>query len=181
MYGMVNQAAKIMVIEKLGEQTWAKIADKLTLDPNADFDVFEQYDDKVTLETVLTISEVTGISAENILIGFGKYWVEYAQKSEYSEILKTFGTNARVLLKSLDKLHERLQLSLTNLNAPSFEVVDESDSTLIINYYSERDLPLESFVTGLFLGIFDMYKEKGNVKQIDTLGEAKATFLVEFL
>lgn len=180
MYGMVNQAAKTMVIEKLGENTWISIAEKLQIDPSTNFSPFEQYDDQVTLNAVVAISEVSGISAENILLDFGKYWIGYAQKSEYNEILMIFGTGTRELFKSLDKLHERLQLSMNNLKAPSFEIVEESESTLLINYYSERDLPLEPFVRGLFLGIFEMFNESGNVKQVDTLGDAKATFLIEF-
>jgi len=181
MYGMVNQAVKEMVQEVLGQDAWTQICESLKMD-HEDFELFEQFDDQITLNLVGEICKKSKMDPKDLLEAFGQYWIKFAQKSDYSAILSTFATSPFELIYSLNNLHDRLELTFTNLNAPSFEVVNEQDNTLTVNYYSNRkDMPLEFFVKGLFMGIFQMFNKNCRVEIIPTLGNAKATFLIESL
>lgn len=180
MYGMVNQAVKEMVITQLGSDSWDTICNKLEIS-NEDFSLFMQFDDSVTLGIVQNVCGLTQKPAEEILESFGVFWIDFAKNSDYQIILNTFATSPFELINSLNALHERLELSFTNLNAPSFETVSFQDKIMTVNYYSSRDLPLKFFVKGLFKGIFKLFDKNCDVEIIDTLGDAKATFLIKEL
>ena len=85
-----------------------------------------------------------------------------------------------VLLKSLDNLHTRLQLTFDDLDAPSFSVTEISDNEINVHYSSERELPLEFFVIGLIHGIFDMFNQSCQVEIIPALNGEKGVFKVIF-
>lgn len=180
MYGMVNQAVKEMVLTNMGDSTWNEICKSLDI-PTDDFKLFDQFDDSVTLGIVQNICRLTNSSPEDILENFGIFWIEYARKSDYEVILNAFATSPFDLINSLNALHERLELSFTNLNAPSFEIVSQEDKTMTVNYYSNRDLPLKYFVKGLFMGIFKMFDSACHIEFVDVLGDAKATLLIKEL
>lgn len=179
MYGMVNQAVKEMVHEVLGEDSWIQICNTLKIKVD-DFELFQQFDDEVTLNLVKEICQVSKMEPETLLESFGQYWVKYAQKSDYSIILSTFATSPFDLIYSLNNLHDRLELTFSNLNAPSFEIVHEEENQITVNYYSDRkNMGLEFFVKGLFTGIFQMFNQQGQVEIIETLGNANATFKIK--
>ncbi len=89
MYGMVNQAIKKMIVEQKGENFWLELCSQTAI-PEKDFVAFQQYDDEVTLNIVLKVCELTGKSAQDLLIAFGRYWIHFAFRSEYKEVLQTF-------------------------------------------------------------------------------------------
>ena len=179
MYGMVNQAIKEMVVDEIGLDLWNKVCDKLGTSRD-DFTKFEQYDDKVTLNLVVKVCELTGKDAPEILENFGKFWIEYAYRSEYSAILATFSKNPLLLIKSLNSLHERVEMNFDKLDAPSFDLIEETSNKILINYYSDRDMPLEFFVKGLFSGIFDHFGWKSKVEIVEKIDTSKATFKISY-
>lgn len=178
MYGMVNQALKQMTLDTIGESEWSKICNNLQIS-SKDFDSFSQFDDSVTLGLVQKICEVSSKNPQDFLKEFGIYWIKFAQESDYQVILNAFAKSPFDLINSLNSLHERLELSFTNLNAPSFEIIQQDEISMIVNYYSLRDMPLQFFVKGLFVGIFKMFNEICEVEIIETIGDAKATFLIK--
>ncbi len=179
MYGMVNQAIKRMVIDVLSEKDWADICSKVKIS-SEDFQVFQQYDDEVTLNLVLSVCEFTKKEPAEILESFGEYWIKYSFNTEYRDLISTFSTGPVNLIKSLNTLHDRLEISFEELTPPAFDVVSEDTNSLVINYYSERDMPLEFFVKGLFQGIFLHFDKKCNVIMLEEkLGDAKATLKIE--
>lgn len=179
MYGMVNQAIKKMVEEKEGYKLWERVCSKLSM-PTDDFYSFDQYDDEITLNVIVTICEVAQMEAPVVLKEFGRYWIEYAFNSEYKAILNTFSKSPVALIKSLNSLHERLEMTFEDLRAPSFDIVLIDDGEMIVNYYSDRKMPLEYFVIGLFYGIFEHFGEKCEVHMIRTIENAKATFVIKY-
>jgi hypothetical protein len=179
MYGMVNEAIRSMVIETFDIEFWDEVCTELDLEFKT-FKSFEQYDDKVTGDLVGVISKRADLEPVKLLEEFGKYWIKYAQESEYSSILETFSTSPLELLKSLDNLHTRLQLTFDDLDAPSFSVTEISDNEINVHYSSERELPLEFFVIGLIHGIFDMFNQSCQVEIIPALNGEKGVFKVIF-
>ncbi len=73
-----------------------------------------------------------------------------------------------------------LEQTFEELKSPSFDTVEENSNKLVVNYYSDREMPLEFFVVGLFEGIFEHFDQKCNVEIIETLGQAKATFQIHY-
>ncbi len=179
MYGMVNQAIKMMVIETVNEETWDDICTSLDIS-SSDFDSFEQHSDQVTLDLVGSICEKLDIEAPELLESFGEYWIKFAMNSEYKTILISFGENPLDLINSLDSLHTRLELTFDDLNPPSFHTTRVSNQEVIVHYNSSRDMPLEFFVVGLLKGIFKLFNAICNVEILDDPGTDKARFKVQF-
>lgn len=179
MYGMVNQAIKSMVTEKLGKEAWEEICKKRGLDP-AGFSSFDQYDDQITADLVGLVCEKTQLAPASILEDFGKYWISYAKKSEYKSILTAFASSPVELIESLDALHSRLQLSFENLKAPSFWVTHISKNEVLVHYKSQRNMGLEPFVVGLLKGVFDMYNQTCQVEMEKPEKGESAVFRVNF-
>jgi guanylate cyclase soluble subunit beta len=180
MYGMVNQAIKSMVLENFGPSMWESVCQKASLQTR-DFTPFEQYDDNITGNIVVTISELTNIKAEDLLEAFGIYWVEYAKRSEYNSILVSFATSPIALIESLDSLHSRLQLLFSELSAPSFWVEHSAPNEIIVHYSTIRkDMPLEFFVVGLLKGVFKMFNQTCTVVMLQGDNEEKAKFQVRY-
>jgi len=180
MYGIINNTIREMVIEIKDEATWQSICNELNLEFNM-FEAFQQYDDNVTLNLVLTISKALSVEVNDLLEAFGEFFVKFFKNSEYSAILKASATGPLELIESLDALHSRLELIFDDLNAPSFWSTKVKEGELIIFYNSSRDLPLEAFVIGLLKGIFKMFDYSAVVTQIDHDEEAKAIFKVIYV
>jgi hypothetical protein len=179
MYGLVNDAVKNMVIDSFGVEKWNEICDELELDSH-NFIPFEQYDDSLTSDLVGIICKKFSFEAPNLLEEFGKYWVEYAKKSEYSSILDSFATSPIELIKSLDSLHTRLELTFDQLKPPSFWITNESEHKIWVHYQTHRDMPLQYFVIGLIKGIFLMFDQECTVEIIPSSKDEKAVFEVRF-
>ncbi len=166
-----------MFLENADYKTWEKICLELKISPE-DFSSFDQFPDELTLNLVLKISEALKIPPPDLLEAFGKYFVKFAKTSEYQSILEAFAETPIDLIKSLDTLHARLGLLFENLKPPSFWVEEISANEVLVFYGSERTLPLESFVRGLILGIFDMFDQKCTVEILPSRGSEKAIFKV---
>ena len=180
MYGMVNEAIRSMIIETGGNESWEKIASNANIKNVEGFASFEQYDDQVTLDLVLNTSNHLDIEVTKLLESFGLYWVEYAKKSEYSSILEAAAKNPIDLLKNLNALHKRLELTFDNLNAPSFWVENLTENSLELFYKSQRDMPLEFFVIGLVKGIFKLYDASCEVEIVGEKKDGVVAFKVRF-
>ncbi len=151
MYGLVNKAIHNMVVEKFGEPSWNKIKEKAGLDIDL-FLSMESYDDAVTYQLVGAGSEVLDIPAYDILVEFGKYWVEFTAEQGYGDMLKMAGNNFVEFLTNLDNMHAGIGYTYPNLRPPSFtcEVIDNEN--LILQYRSERE-GLAPLVVGLLYGL----------------------------
>lgn len=179
MYGMINNAIEIMVKEIFDENTWNEICDEINYEKKS-FDLFHQYDDKLTLDLVLVICKKTQKEPKEFLDSFGVYWVSYTFNTEYRELLNTFATSPIELINSLNNLHDRLEMSFKELMPPTFDIVDVSQNTITVNYYSERSMPLEYFVIGVFKGIFKHFDKECEIEMVENpLGNAKATIKIK--
>jgi hypothetical protein len=179
MYGMINEAIRSMVIEKFDVIAWEEIVADCGLNYNT-FKSFEQYDDSITGDLVASISKKTKVEPIIILEDFGRHWIKFASNSEYSSILDAFATSPVDLIRSLDGLHTRLQITFDNLKSPSFWVDRINDNKIIVYYSSQRELPLEFFVIGLIHGIFGLFDQVCEVKLIPSPDKEKGVFEVLF-
>ncbi len=73
---------------------------------------------------------------------------DYCQDSGYDKILQVLGASPRDFLQNLDALHDHLGTLYPGMKAPSFRCTEESNGSLILHYYSDREA-LEYIVIGI--------------------------------
>jgi hypothetical protein len=140
-----------MVTEKFGDETWENICVRADI-AERDFIAMEGYDDSVTYSLVGAASEELGLDAEGVLEAFGEYWVIYTAVEGYGELLNSAGDNLTDFLTNLDQMHARVKLAMPNLEPPRFRVTDQTDSTLVLHYFSDRP-GLTPLVIGMVKGL----------------------------
>ncbi len=155
MYGLINKAVEGLVRSRFGDAAWDRIRARAGL-PDEPFVGMEQYPDKTTYDLVGAASAELGAPAESILEEFGVYWVTYTAEAGYGELMRSAGRTFPEFLRNLDQLHTRVRLSFPHLAPPSFSVSEETESTLVLSYYSVRP-GLAPLVVGLLRGLGDRF------------------------
>lgn len=151
MYGLVNKAVEQMVCTQYGDATWGAIKRRAEV-ADATFMSMHSYPDDVTYRLVAAASAELGLSPDAILRAFGAYWTRYTAAEGYGELLKMTGSTLFAFLRNLDNMHARVGLSYPELQPPSFQCTDITDSTLRLHYYSDR-AGLTPMVVGLLEGL----------------------------
>lgn len=158
MYGMIHKAVRDMVVESYDDETWQSIArqagieDKHLLSLNI-------YDDILVYRMVETAAERLGKTTEQILEGFGKYFIRGTISGDYKNLIRTYGQSSFELLGNLNKLHSTIKSTFTGFSPPVFNLRMIDDSTAEVEYISKR-AGLSPFVRGLILGLADFYQER---------------------
>jgi len=150
MYGMVNKAVRGFVLKHYDEATWTKI--HTNADVPGEFVAMQSYDDTVTYALVGAAHEALGLEVEDILRGFGQFWVSDVAVATYRDVMDKSGTTFVDFLKNLDHLHDRIRVNFPEYEPPSFRVVELGEGALQVDYYSKRE-GLMPFVRGLFEGL----------------------------
>lgn len=156
MYGLVNQAVREMVLTHHGEEKWEAIREKAGTD-----DVFiamDQYPDEVTGNLVGGACAVLGAKPEQVLEGFGEYWVDFTGRT-YGELFEMSGDSFVSFVKNLNDLHTRVEQMMPDLSPPSFIVTDEKPGEFKLEYHSKR-VGLHPMVLGLMQGLGKRFKTK---------------------
>ena len=178
MYGIVNQAIQGLVTENYGEEKWEEIKSKAEIEEDF-FMSNEAYDDSVTYNLVGAASEVLGVSASEVLIAFGEYWILKTGMDNYGSLLSSGGDNIKEFLVNLPNFHSRVMLMYPNLTPPEFQVSNVEDNSMHVHYFSERQ-GLADFVTGLLQGLGKMFGKEISVEMIESRdkGSDHEVFLV---
>lgn len=169
MYGMVNDGVRSFIVENHGPDVWESICDKAGI-TEREFERMISYDDAVTYALVGAICDETGLGAAEVLEIFGRYWVGFAGKSTYGNLLKLTGSTLVERLGNLDDMHARIQNSMPHLQAPSFDLTHAGGDTYTLDYYSPRE-GLAPMVIGLLHGLAAETDEKIEVRQIGAKDE----------
>lgn len=168
MYGMVNKAARQLIIDKFGADTWKRVVAKAGMDDST-FIAIQQYPDAVTYDLVAAASEVLELQPEAVLLTFGEYWITYAQSQGYGALLDSLGDDFFDALEQLDQLHVRLSLSFPEYRPPSFSCSERTPDQLLLHYVSERE-GLAPFVVGLLQGLAGKLGTRVRVEQVESKG-----------
>jgi Haem-NO-binding len=163
MYGMVLNALQQMIVLRLSEASWENIERSLGL-VDVPFLSLESYHDEIVFKAVQAASLEMKIPEDVFLQKFGHFWIEFALGTPYGDILRNCGSTLFETLQSLDRMHARIGVSLTELRPPAFSVVQASDK-LFLSYQSER-WGLTHFVIGLIEGLAQMHNQQIEVTQI---------------
>ncbi|XP_067897540.1 guanylate cyclase soluble subunit beta-2-like isoform X1 [Heterodontus francisci] len=136
MYGFINTCLKSLVIEKFGEETWEKL--RIAAGVPDTFMTFKVYADDNTMRLVEEACKLLDVEPAVVLKQFGEYFFEFCKRSGYDHMLRTLGGNLMEFIENLDALHSYLSLSYQEMNAPSFRVEKNEDSSMLLHYYSDR-------------------------------------------
>ena len=162
MYGMINEAAKLMIVKELGIENWLKVSSAAKCPET--FDAVSIYDDAMTYDIIAAASELTSLSEEELLASFGEFWIDEIAAKEYESLLCQTGGCLFTCLQNLDVMHQRLESMFKGYRPPSFRVVeDDSGMFLKLDYYSERK-GLLPFLVGIIQGLSRYYKQPTKIE-----------------
>ncbi len=162
MYGLVNQAVREMVLTHYGEEKWEKIRERAGAD-----DVFiamDQYPDEVTGNLVGGACVILGAQPEQVLEGFGEYWVSFTSRT-YGELFEIAGDSFVDFVKNLNDLHTRVEQMMPELSPPSFIVTDEKPGEFKLQYHSKR-AGLHPMILGLVKGLGKHFKTNVEITRL---------------
>jgi len=80
MFGWINDCCESLVLTKFGMEQWHEIKTKAgcTVEDGG-FIRHEYYTDESSVQLVVAVSEVLGISVEDVLETFGQYFMEFTR------------------------------------------------------------------------------------------------------
>lgn len=177
---MVNQALEDMLIERFGRPAWEKVKSEAGVRVEV-FISNNAYPDQTTYSLVDAASRTLGMTAEEILRGFGRYWILKTARDGYGELLNMGGGNLPEFLQNLPTFHTRISLIFPHLQPPRFICQQITETSLRLHYYSDRP-GLAPFVEGLLEGLGSMFKTPVRVLQEGFTGQGldHDLFLVEW-
>ncbi|KAF5898499.1 guanylate cyclase soluble subunit beta-2-like, partial [Clarias magur] len=173
MYGFINTCLKSLVIDKFGEDTWNKLRSKAGVQDT--FMTHEVYKDDITMRLVAEACKLLDLEASAVLRQFGEYFFEFCKRSGYDHMLRTLGGNLFEFIENLDALHGYLSLSYKEMNAPSFRVEKNCDSSMLLHYYSDRS-GLCHIVPGIIGAVAkDFFNSQIDMKIVNRMEEEERT------
>jgi hypothetical protein len=151
MYGLVNKAVQQLATHNHGPEKWDQIRLKAGVDDDS-FLTMESYPDELTYKLVESVSEVLGISQQQVLEALGEYWITYTAQEGYGNLLDMAGSSFYEFVKNLDQLHSCVGHIMPKLSPPSFQCTDVTPHSLKLHHFSHR-IGLEHMVVGLVRGL----------------------------
>jgi Haem-NO-binding len=176
MYGMVNLAIQEFLCDRYGHDRWTAI--RATIPKETDrFLTMEQYPDQLSFDIMTAASDLIAKPISQLLEELGEYWIAFAQRSGYGDLMDVLGEDLFEALQNLDNLHTRVGFAFPDLRPPSFWLTDIEDDTLILHYQSVRS-GLAPMVIGLVRGLARRFNQNVSVRQIEPTGRDHSLFIV---
>jgi hypothetical protein len=151
MYGMVNLAIQEFLSGRFGEDVWNTIRSTRAIEQDH-FLTMEQYPDQLSFDILATASELVGKPVPDLLEELGEYWISFAERSGYGELMEILGNDLFEALQNLDNLHTRVGFAFPDLSPPSFWATEIQGDSLVLHYQSAR-AGLAPMVIGLVRGL----------------------------
>ena len=179
MKGIINKGIQEMVEAKYGAEAWEKVK-SLAGYEEPFFAISLDYPDEITLALVKAASEVSGLSAETVMIEYGKFLVPNSLKKHYPTYLVLAGSSPREFLLNMDRVHEEATRSISNALPPRFDYEELPDGRLLMHYNSKRGLC--TVLRGLILGVGLLFNQELQVREIACMhkGSQRCTMEVTF-
>jgi predicted hydrocarbon binding protein len=163
MYGIINQALKLHVCEKYGDNLWEQMQQQSGVESDQ-FISMQRYPDDTTYHLVQAGAQVLNVSQEQLIEEIGYFWVFYMGSGGYKELFTESGDDLLSFLQNLNYLHSRVKSILPALQPPKFECININDTEVLLHYYSSRD-GLSPMVLGLVRGLSDWFEESTSIEQ----------------
>lgn len=160
MYGLVNLGVKDLVTKITNEETWNHLCAEAKVP--TDYVSMEYYPDEITYKLVGVVSKKLGLTPQQVLGEFGKFWVHYTAAEGYGPLMDLFGQDFKACLKNLNQLHMRMGMTMPDLTPPSFLYREISKNEIELEYQSKRE-GLSPMVEGLLHGLSQKYKVNAEI------------------
>lgn len=164
MYGMVQLGMQQLVTTRYGADTWLSIT-AAAGEPDLVSVSNQPYPDALKFSLVAAACDLLEIDASDLLREFGRYWVRDFAPEHYSSLLDAAGATFPEMIRSLNSLHTRAGLIFRGYQPPRFEVLEEDEQTVRLQYTSERE-GLSPFVIGLLEGLGDRFSLNLEIEQV---------------
>lgn len=167
MKGIIADCLKEMIIEKAGLDVWKSVLDRSSVPNATSFSTTEDIDDELVLGIVQSACETLEISIQDAADMFGSYWMTTYAKRYYSPVYNMY-KNSQEFLFAIDDIHSKAVRFLPGANPPMFSLSWIDESTILVDYKSERGLI--DFAIGLAKGIGENY---GDVTEVAKLSDTQ--------
>ncbi|KAG2433108.1 hypothetical protein HYH02_012811 [Chlamydomonas schloesseri] len=150
MIGIINEAAKLFVLDTYGQETWDAIVASTGCDPH--FISGCPYADEQTYKILGAVAEMKGEAPGDVLEAAGLHFnTVYVVKRGYDRLLRCMGGNLVEFLQNLNVYHLHLSVTFKEMNPPFFNVSEVTPQSLIFHYASQRP-GLTRYAMGLLRG-----------------------------
>ncbi|XP_055357917.1 soluble guanylate cyclase 88E-like [Paramacrobiotus metropolitanus] len=148
MYGMVIQSMAAYLQQTYGDLLYQEVIECAGI-PVTVFNTHEVYPDKYVKALVQTAARVLEEDKEPAfyLEIFGRMFVLYCHTYGHDRILRVSGRHFRDLIRNMNHLHHCMRYSYPRMIHPSFVVVAEDVSGMVLHYESVRQ-GFAPYVTG---------------------------------
>ena len=177
MYGMVNLAIQKFLCGHYGDDIWAGTRSRISMEFD-NFLTMEQYPDAISFDILVAASDLVAKPVSQLLVELGEYWIGFAERSGYGELMEVLGNDLFEALQNLDNMHTRVGFAFPDLLPPSFWVTDLQGESLILHYQSTRTW-LAPMVIGLVRGLARRFGQNVSIQQIDSPGFDHHRFKVD--
>ncbi len=161
MKGVILQAIRNLITEKLGKDKWKEISRNLNIpsivSPGSDIE-----DEKI-LKLIDTIAQELSTSKEKVIDMFSNYWISNFAPRIYS-IHYQRCKDAKSFILALDNIHKYATSHLPGASPPRFTYEEKDPNTIIMTYHSTRRLTY--LWKSLIKAIGDYFKEPLKIKEI---------------
>ncbi len=150
MKGVINKGIKEMIETLYGIDKWEEVRKNAGCE-EIFFSATEDYPDDLTMRLFKSASEALSMSVEDVMIEFGKFWINETGRKTYPQIFQLGGKDARNFLRNMDRIHLQATRSIPDAAPPRFEYDDLSDGRLAMHYFGRKEtIPM---LKGLVLGV----------------------------
>mmetsp|Transcript_16261 Transcript_16261/g.21062 ORF Transcript_16261/g.21062 Transcript_16261/m.21062 type:complete len:957 (+) Transcript_16261:81-2951(+) len=184
MHGWIIDALEKMILDKHGQVKYEEIKTEANCQiATGGWVLLELYPDKIINDLIDAASRMLSEEKTSILEEVGRYFMAQVRKMGYANLLNCHGTTLRSWLENVNLLHDHLQSTMPvekflfpliycidNPEAP--DVVDESETSFIVQYRSARGLAYAPFLKGIIYDTSEYYfSMKVSLDQIKAQGE----------
>lgn len=124
MHGLINRSIQRFVCDSYGVEIWIEIAAKANLD-FVEFEAMLSYDDALTPRVLDAASNVLARPYDDIMEDIGSYLVSHPGFEALRRLLRFGGLDFEDFLHSLDDLHDRARLAVSDLDLPRLELCEQ--------------------------------------------------------
>ena len=151
MLGWINDCVEKLVIAKFDVKTWHIVKHEAGCTvADGDFLKLEHYPDKSTIDLVVAIAEVSGLTVEQVLETFGAFFTPYIINEGYESLLCCQGSTMKDWMTNINAIHGHLQTTFPKkMIMPEFWCEEGADGTLTLYYHSKRGNMLAPLAVGL--------------------------------
>jgi hypothetical protein len=164
MKGIMFNVFGKLVEEKFGLAVWDEILGRVDPKSGGAYTSVDTYSDEEMVALVVALSDLTGISLEDLLRTYGEYALEPLVQV-YPDSVKD-GTTLKIFLRNVHAIvHAEVKKLYADAKLPTFEYEEPAEDQLIMIYRSARNLP--SVAEGLIDGAAKFFSEKIARKTIE--------------